>query len=233
MGVSGYPSHSVPCRTTGAAAIGTRRRDRRRGASRYYSRYRVRVEQAAEGPGASGPARGFKFRLGPRVSGQVYGASPCEARPGLRPGTRPRPRHGFKSGAGLASRGSWPVSRARNPARPREHAVQAVEGRAPPARSRSRICGLGWRGPRSPSGRAGRGLGAPLHVGLGRLPPLHVSSGMTRLGFPPPSRRTGWLLLITFILYTREGPRHACPTSHLPRLQLDYFSACFTCSSSR
>ena len=127
--------------------------------------------------------------------------------------------------AGLASRGSWPVSRARNPARPRERAVQAVEGRAPSARSRSRICGLGWRGPRSPSGRASRGLGAPLHVGLGRRPPLHASSGMTRLGFPPPSRRTGGLLLITFILYTREGPRHACPTSHLPRLQLDYFSA--------
>ena len=32
VGVSGYPSHSVPCRTTGAAAIGTRHRDRRRGA---------------------------------------------------------------------------------------------------------------------------------------------------------------------------------------------------------
>jgi hypothetical protein len=67
LGVSGYSSHSVPCRTTGAAAIGTRRRDRRRGASR--SRHRAHVERTADGPGASGPARGFKFRLGPRVPG--------------------------------------------------------------------------------------------------------------------------------------------------------------------
>ena len=43
MGVSGYSSHSVPCRTTGAAAIGTRRRDRRRGAS--HSRHRAHVER--------------------------------------------------------------------------------------------------------------------------------------------------------------------------------------------
>ena len=34
-----------------------------------HSRYRARAEQAADGPGASGPARGFKFRLGPRVPG--------------------------------------------------------------------------------------------------------------------------------------------------------------------
>ena len=34
-----------------------------------HSRHRAHVERSAVGPGASGPARGFKFRLGSRVSG--------------------------------------------------------------------------------------------------------------------------------------------------------------------
>ena len=51
----------------------------------------------------------------------------------------------------------------------------------------------------------------PFPVGLGRRPPPHASSGVSRQDLSrPPSRQTGRLMYITFILYTHEGLRHAC-----------------------